>query len=74
MNDLVLQKAEKWFAELGIKTWARPTCLLVSQKGVAEFGTAEEILKELRQSINSKRLCWGVSGITDDEWLWLQTF
>jgi len=73
MNDILLQKAEKWFAELSVKTIARPTCLLVNKVDLEQFGTQTEVLDELRGFLNSKRLYWGEVGI-DTENLYLLAF
>ncbi len=73
MNDILLQKAEKWFAELSVKTIARPTCLLVSKIDLEQFGSSNEVLIELRGFVGSNRLYWGEVGI-DKENLYLQAF
>jgi len=72
MNDLLLQKAEKWFAELSVKTVARPTCLMVNESDLSQFGTASEVLTELKTAVGSARLFWGERG-TDREHLYLHS-
>ena len=75
MNNLLLQRAETWFSELGIKTLTRPTCLCVSQESLKTFGiTAEDVLKELKISLKSTRLFLNTAGLLDDEWLYLDIF
>lgn len=72
MNDLLLQKAEKWFAELSVKTIARPTCLMVNEADLIQFGTPAEVLTEIKSAVGSNRLYWGERGI-DRENLYLHT-
>lgn len=73
MNDLLLQKAEQWFAELSVRTIACSTCLMVNESDLTQFGTAEEVLAEVRTAVGVNRLYWGERG-TDKENLYLQTF
>ena len=74
MNDPILIASEKWFAELQVETFARPTCLLVNRQQLENLGTAKEILDELRGVLNSKRVYWGLNGVLDEKWLYLQAF
>lgn len=66
MNDLLLIKAEKWFAELEIRTTARPTCLMVNEADLLQYGTPEVMLEDLRTVAGSRRLFWGERGIDKD--------
>jgi hypothetical protein len=72
MNDLFLIKAEKWFAELSVKTIARPTCLMVNRADLEQFGSAAEVLVELRSFLGCNRVYWGEAGIDKDN-LYLQS-
>ena len=74
---MALDRAEKWFNELEIRTIARPTCLMVNRQDITSLcsaGTCEDgydaILKELKSALNSSRFYW--TG-RDDEWLYLDT-
>jgi hypothetical protein len=78
MNEL-LNKAEKWFAELGIQTHACATSLKVSRDGMCQFSRDSElpettydlVLMELQIALDSTRLRWGLK---DDDWYWLHAF
>jgi hypothetical protein len=78
MNDKLLIEAEKWLAELGVRTKACPTCLMVNRDDIVNLGflptpegsAYELFLGELRNAI-SKRLYWANK---DDEWFYLQAF
>jgi hypothetical protein len=74
VNNLLLQRAETWLSELGIKTFARPTCLLVSKESLKSLDISDEdILKELRIALNSTRL-YLRTGELDNEWFYLDSF
>lgn len=72
MNDLLLQKAEQWLAELAVKTIARPTCLMVNESDLTQYGTVSDMLIEIRTAVGSNRLFWGERGI-DTEHLYLHS-
>jgi hypothetical protein len=57
MNEL-LNKAERWLAELGIRTIARPTCLMVNRDDVTTLGDSNELLKELRSALGTNKFYW----------------
>ena len=74
MNNIQLQKAEKWFSELSVRTMTRPTCLMVNRDDIDKlFGIGiiyDEVLKELKEGVGYNRFCW----INKDmEWLYLDT-
>ena len=52
--NTTLAQLEKWLSELGITCQARPTCLMVSRDGIANFGTNDEILAEIKTSISKR--------------------
>lgn len=57
MNEL-LNKAERWLTELGIRTIARPTCLMVNRDDVTTLGDSNELLKELRLALGTNKFYW----------------
>lgn len=71
MNAL-LDKAEKWLTELGIRTQARPTCLMVNRDDVdALCGIGivyDGFLKEVRDALGTNKYYWSSK---DREWLYL---
>jgi hypothetical protein len=79
MNDVTLIAADKWLTELGIRTVAQQTSLLVNRDDIISLGyipTAEGsaydmFLNELRSGVNSKRLYWADK---DNQWLHLKCF
>ena len=77
MNAILLERAEKWLGELGIKTHRADSMLFVNRTDMVNAidGTAEsqygEILSELKKGLNSPRLFWAGK---DDEWLWLESY
>ena len=77
MNNMLLERAEKWLGELGIKTQQAGSMLAVNRTDMvnATLGTWEsaydEILSELKKGLNSPRLFWAGK---DDEWLWLESY
>lgn len=77
MNNMLLERAEKWLGELGIKTQQAGSMLFVNRTDMVNAipGTAEsqydEILGELKKALNSPRLYWTGK---DDEWLWLESY
>jgi len=74
MNNLLLIKAEKWLSELGIKTIACPTCLMVSRDGIENlYGIGvsyQAFLDEVKIGIESNRIHWTHK---DDNWLYMDT-
>ncbi len=64
MNTLLVQ-LNKWLSELGIETKEQGTCLMVSRDGIANFGTIDEILAEVKTSV-SKRI---FVSYRDDNWV-----
>jgi hypothetical protein len=74
MNNVQLDKAEKWFSELEIRTMAHPSCLWVNRDDIDKlFGIGviyDEVLKELKSALGYTRFFW--SG-KDGEWLYLET-
>ena len=74
MNEL-LNKAEKWLNELGIKTIARPTCLMVSKDDVMNLCGVNQpyhtILAELRSALGTNKYTFYQE---DKEWLYLAAF
>ena len=73
-----LNAAEKWLNEMGIKTIARPTCLMVNRNDMVNTidGETPEIsyglmLKELRVALNTTKIFWGGK---DDDYLYLESF
>lgn len=77
MNNTLLERAEKWLNELGIRTERADTCLKVNRTDMVNAieGTWEsqydEILSELKKAMASPRLFWGMK---DDNWLWLESY
>ena len=75
MNDIFLQRAEKWLSELGIKTIACPTCLMVSRDDIENLcgiGVIyQAFLDEMKTALDAKRLYWSHK---DDNWLYLSSF
>lgn len=73
MNAL-LNNAEKWFTDLGIKTIARPFCLMVSKDDVVNLVGLNQpyqtILAELRTALNSNKLTFYQE---DKQWLYLDS-
>lgn len=71
MNDL-LNKAELWLSEMGIKTEARPTCLMVSRDNVENLcgDVHNDFINELRTAVGSKTF---ILTHRDDEWLYIET-
>ena len=71
MNAL-LDKAEKWLSELGIRVQARPTCLMVNRDDVdalyAPVAVYDEFLKEIREALGTNKFYWSSK---DREWLYL---
>jgi hypothetical protein len=71
MNAL-LDKAEKWLTELGIRVQARPTCLMVNRDDIDSLcgiGVVyDEFLKELREALGTNKYYWSAK---DREWLYL---
>ena len=74
MNEL-LNKAEKWLNELGIKTITRPTCLMVSKDDVMNLCGVNQpyhtILAELRSALGTNKYTFYQE---DKEWLYLDAF
>ena len=54
----LLQKAELWLSELGIRVKAQATCLAVNRDDVENLGGNDELLKELRLALESNRYNW----------------
>ena len=71
MNAVLLERAEKWLAELGIRTERADTVLKVHRDDAAEFGEPSDLLFGLKAGLASPRLCWGAK---DDEWLYLESY
>lgn len=77
MNNMLLERAEKWLGELGIKTQQAGSMLAVNRTDMVNAieGTWEsqydEILSELKKALNSPRLYWTGK---NDEWLWLESY
>jgi hypothetical protein len=77
MNAVLLERAEKWLGELGIKTQRVESMLRVNRTDMVSAidGTWEsqydEILGELKKALNSPRLFWNGK---DDEWLYLESY
>lgn len=63
--NTTLAQLEQWLTELGISCQARPTCLMVSRDGIANLGTIDEILAEVKASV-SKRI---FVSYRDDNWV-----
>ena len=70
-NNLIL--SEKWLDELGIRTHACPTCLMVNRDDVVNLvgdGKEFDLLNEMKSTISTK-LFWGSR---DDTWFYLESF
>jgi len=71
---MALDRAEKWFNELEIRTIARPTCLMVNRDDIDKlFGIGviyETVLTELKNGLGYTRYYWTNK---DSEWLYLET-
>lgn len=71
MNNLLLERAEKWLNELGIKTERAQTAIKVSRDSIVNWPTIpDDLLGELKKEFGP-RLCWSY---TDDEWLFLESY
>jgi len=59
MNALLVN-AEKWLTELGIRTIARPTCLMVNRDDVHLLcgDEANELLFQLREALGTNKYFW----------------
>ena len=68
MNTTLVQ-LQKWLSELGITCQEQQTCLMVSRDGIANFGTNDEILAEIKSTV-SKRICIAYQ---DDNWVHFET-
>lgn len=69
MNTTLIQ-LQQWLTELGITCQSvQPTCLMVSRDGIANFGTTDEILAEVKASV-SKRI---IVSYQDDNWVHFET-
>ena len=71
MNNMLLERAEKWLNELGILTMQTGTAIGVSRDSIENFPTdADSLLGELKKEFGP-RLCWGAK---DDIWLYLESY
>jgi hypothetical protein len=68
MNTTLIQ-LKQWLTELGILCQEQQTCLMVSRDGIANFGTIDEILTEVKSSV-SKRI---IVSYRDDNWVHFET-
>ena len=64
MNTILVQ-LEKWLTELGISCQKQSTCLMVSRDGIANFGTIDEMLAEVKTSVNKRIFV----SYRDDNWV-----
>lgn len=80
MNDKLLIDAEKWLAEIGVRTEAKPNNeLFVNRDDIINLGfqptegksAYDNFLSELRDGVNSKRLYWAGQ---NPEWMCLKAF
>ncbi len=73
MNE-ALNAAEKWLTELGIRTIARPTCLMVNRDDVDKLWgigvVYDTVLNDIREGVGNKRLCFYQK---DREWLYMDS-
>ena len=77
MNNITLSKAEKWMADMGIRTEPHTNCLYVNRDDMCAVADAKdesdsytEILAALKSDISTK-LFWGGK---DDNWYYLESF
>jgi hypothetical protein len=74
MNNMALERAQKWFSELEIRTQEQGNRLLVNRDDVDSlFGIGtiyETVLTELKNGLGYTRYCWAGK---DREWLFLET-
>jgi len=71
---MALERAQKWFTELEVRTEARQNCLLVNRDDIDKlFGIGviyDTVLVELKTGLNYSRYYWTKK---DREWLYLET-
>jgi len=74
---MALERAQKWFSELDIRTIATPTCLKVNRNDLLILDSTQLpevaydfMLKELKSALGYTRYYWADK---DDEWLYLET-
>ena len=71
MNNLILERAEKWLHELGFVTMQANTAIKVSRDSIANWPTdPDSLLWELKKEFGP-RLCWGSK---DDDWFYLESY
>jgi hypothetical protein len=74
MNNMALERAQKWFGELEIRTEAQANRLLVNRDDIDNlFGVGviyDTVLAELKNGLGYTRYCWAGK---DREWLFLET-
>jgi len=66
-----LVKAEKWFAEMSIRTQVRQTYLMVNRDDIDNLGNSNELLELVKTDTGCNKLFWSQ---TDDNWLYLDSF
>lgn len=72
MNNMSLERAEKFLGELGIKAERDGMALRVSRDSMANWPVdPNDLLSELKAECRAAKFFWGGR---DDEWLWLESF
>ena len=74
---MALERAQKWFSELNIRTEVAPTFLKVNRSDMLIIDSTQLpevaydfMLKELKSALGYTRYYWAGK---DDEWLYLET-
>ena len=77
MNNMALERAQKWFSELDIRTEEKQNCLFVNRSDMLILDSTQLpevaydfMLKELKSALGYTRYYWAGK---DDEWLYLET-
>ena len=74
MNNMALERAQKWFSELEVRTGELGNRLLVNRDDIDNlFGVGviyDTVLTELKNGLGYSRYCWAGK---DREWLFLET-